>query len=142
MFELPIAADEYERRLERLLATPAAGAYSGELTFTGRVAGGLVRMRARQLSRHSFRLRIEGSFVSTPTGTAFRGRTLPPVEVFFPLILLFAALLATFLAGPVTLARNGWVGLGLFAIVAVGWHLVLLLQMGERVERVLRSLGE
>ena len=142
MIELPIAADEYERRLERLLATPAAGVYSGELTFTGRVAGGLVRMRARRLSRQSLRLRIEGSFASTPMGVAFRGRTLPPVEVFFPLILLVAAIVATFVAGPVTFARNGWIGLGLFAIVAVGWHLVLLLQMGERVEHVLRSLGE
>ena len=140
-FELPIAAAEFERRLETLLAKPAGRMYSGELTFTGRVASGLVQVRVRRLSRQALRLRVEGRYEATSNGVSFRGQTLPPREVFLPLALLLAAPLSMSQGSSGSLFRNGWVGLGIFAILAVAWHLYLLVRLGERVERELRELA-
>ena len=140
-FELPIAAAEFERRLEKLLAAPTGKMYSDEITFTGRVASGQVRMRARRLSHQALRLRVEGTYEATPDGVAFRGRTLPPREVFLPLFVLVVELFYLLRGGTDSRAQNGWVGLGLFVIVAVVWHLYLMRRLGERVEGVLRELG-
>lgn len=140
-FELPIAVEEFERRLEKLVAAPTGRMYSGELTFTGRVASGQVQMRARRLSRQSLRLRVEGTYEATPHGVVFRGRTLPQRSVFVPPAFLFVGLFAVLQGGPVSLTRSGWVGLCLFAILAALGHQYMLRRMGERVERVLRELG-
>jgi len=140
-FELPIAAAEFERRLEVLLARPTGRMYSGELSFTGRVASGLVQMRVRRLSRQALRLRVEGSYEATPIGVSFRGRTVPPGETFLPLALLLAAPISFSFGNPVSFARNGWIGLGLFALFAVALQLYLLVRLGERVERELLELA-
>lgn len=141
-FELPIAAAEFERRLEALLARPTGRMYSGELSFTGRVASGLVQMRVRRLSRQALRLRVEGSYEATSTGVAFRGRTLPSTETYLPLALLLAAPISLSFGSPASLARNGWIGLGIFVLLAVALHLYLLVRLGERVERELLELAQ
>ena len=140
-YSLPISAHEYERRLEALLAESPGRPFSDTLSFTGRVAGGVVRLHVRRLSRRSLRVTVEGRFVGTADGVEFRGRAVAPLEVFLPLVLLPVGIVATWASEPAPLVHNVWVGLGCFAIVAVAWHLYFVVRLGERAEQVLRELG-